>query len=286
MRRSISIIGAGRLGGSLGRLWHETGSLEIFDVLGRTEDAGAAGVAKIGAGRAITRFADLRRVDLFCISTPDAAISAVESELAGSGVLDASCTVFHCSGAESSLLLRESKTAGAAVASVHPVMSFSHSPVAADRFVGVVCAMEGEARALPILEEVFGALGGRTIRLDPDRKLLYHAAAVFGSNYLTTLVQLALETYRLAGIESDLALEMLAPLVSQTVENVLQAGPKAALTGPIARNDASLVRREYAALAAVDEELARLYRGLARPTARLAGRIDPLDPTPADRPFP
>jgi predicted short-subunit dehydrogenase-like oxidoreductase (DUF2520 family) len=98
-----------------------------------------------------------------------------------------------------------------------------------------------------------------------------------GSNYLVTLLARALEVYDLAGIDRALGLVMLGPLARQTLENLLQHGPQAALSGPIVRGDAELVQRQYAALQSADPQLASLYRAFAAETARLAGRPDPLE---------
>mgnify|MGYP001964626333 FL=1 len=102
--------------------------------------------------------------------------------------------------------------------------------------------------------------------------MLYHAGAVFASNYLVTLLDTALQTYAQAGIPQDVALKMMAALVRETSENVLQSGPEQALTGPIARKDISTVIRQYRAVQAWDKRYGKLYKQMGKLTAQLAQR--------------
>lgn len=274
--RSVTFIGAGRLATSLGRLWHQGHVLTIGDVLGQSRAASLRAVAAIGAGRAVDDFADLRPADLFLIATPDRAVISATNELLGTGVVDSNSIVFHCSGAESSRLLDAARSRGAAVASAHPLTSFSGRPLSAKEFAGVFCAIEGDPAAAAALAGIFSAIGARIINVTAEQKFLYHAAAVFGSNYLVTLLQVALDGFALAGIESTIGLAMLEPLVRQTVDNVFLREPRAALTGPIARGDLELVRRQYRSLEEANPSIAEIYRILGKRTAQLAGSVDPF----------
>ena len=274
--RSITFIGAGRLAVGLGRLWHQQQVLAIGDVLGRSRAAGMRAVAAIGAGRAVDRFSDLRPARLFLIATPDRAVVSATQQLLGTGVVDSNSIVFHCSGAESSQLLDEARSRGAAVASAHPLTSFSGQPLSAKEFAGVFCAIEGDPAATAEIAGIFSAIGARLIKVTADQKILYHAAAVFGSNYLVTLLQVALDAFALADIEPAVGLAMLEPLVRQTVGNVFLREPRAALTGPIARGDLDLVRRQYLCLGAANPSIAAIYRLLGERTAQLAGCKDPF----------
>jgi predicted short-subunit dehydrogenase-like oxidoreductase (DUF2520 family) len=100
-----------------------------------------------------------------------------------------------------------------------------------------------------------------------DLKPLYHAGAVFASNYLVTALAEAERLLVLAGLPRETAREALVPLARATLENVAAMGPEAALTGPVARGDAATVKRHRAVLAAEDR---RLYDALARATLALA----------------
>jgi predicted short-subunit dehydrogenase-like oxidoreductase (DUF2520 family) len=276
MAPRITIIGGGRLACGLGRLWHQTGAFAIHDVLSRSLDDARRAVGAIGAGRAVDRYADLRTADVFLISTPDRAIAGATASLVAGGHVDGASVVFHCSGAESASVLEAARQRGAAVGSAHPVMTFSGQPLSLGQFAGTHVAIEAEPRAGAVLEAAFLAIGARPIRVSAENKLLYHAAATFCSSYLVTLVQIAIDIHGHAGIAAPDSSAMLAPLIHRSVDNALRSGARAAITGPLARGDADLVQRQFAALGGVDPQIAGLYASLAAFTARVVGVANPL----------
>ena len=62
-----------------------------------------------------------------------------------------------------------------------------------------------------------------------------------------------------------------------TLDNLGALGLPNALTGPIARGDAGTVARHLQALAALDPDIAELYRELARFTLPIAEQTGNLD---------
>lgn len=272
MLPSISVIGCGKLGRSLGRLWTRRGAVRVADVLNRTQASSAEAAAFIGSGRAITAFAALQKSDIFLIGTPDSNIAATCATLADTGLLDETTIVFHCSGALNSSYLNAARERGAAVASIHPIKSFALPEVVVEEFAGTFCGVEGDASALDVLLPLFQAIGAVTVPIAGERKVLYHSAAVMASNYLVTLLDTACALYAEVGVDKKTALAMLAPLTRGTLENVLLAGAEAALTGPIARGDHETVARQQAALDALHPEFGDLYRRLAQLTVELAAR--------------
>src|SRR5215204_3516277 len=73
-----------------------------------------------------------------------------------------------------------------------------------------------------------------------------------------------------AGLEPEQARALLAPLVRQTVENVAELGPEAALTGPVARGDEATVAAQRSAVEEAAPELLGLFDELVRRTRELA----------------
>jgi predicted short-subunit dehydrogenase-like oxidoreductase (DUF2520 family) len=272
MVKTLNIVGCGHLGRVLGRLWLESGTFVLQDVLNRSLSSASEAVDFIGGGRALDDFCDLRRADVHLIGTPDAAIPAACAELARTGVLQPRHIVFHCSGALPSKALHAAASHGAAVASLHPIKSFADPAYAARNFAGTWCGVEGDPDALAVLTSAFEAIGGQTVGIDPESKSIYHAAAVFASNYLVTLMDAALEAYQRAGIPHATALKIVEPLVRGTIDNVFAVGTTAALSGPIARGDAATVVRQYRALATWSPRTGQLYKQLGKATAVIARR--------------
>ncbi|SDX39976.1 Predicted oxidoreductase, contains short-chain dehydrogenase (SDR) and DUF2520 domains [Collimonas sp. OK242] len=271
-RHTLSIIGCGKVGQTLGRLWHERRTFVLLDILNRSAASAQQACAFIGAGNVAASYADLRSADVYLIGAGDDQIAACCKALAASGKLQPGSIVFHCSGALSSLELAAATAQGAAVASVHPIRSFADPHQVAAHFDGTWCGSEGDAAALAVLGPAFSAIGAQSLAIRREQKTLYHAAAVFASNYQVTLIDVAQQAYVAAGIAPELALKLIEPLLSESAANAFRLGPAAALTGPIARGDLATVARQYQALQQWQPQTAALYQQFAALTADLALR--------------
>lgn len=267
----INIVGAGHVGRALGRLFARTGTLVVQDVLTRSQAGADAAVGFIGAGRALASSEQLRRADVWMLAVGDDQIAPVAARLAGTALLQGA-VVFHCSGAKSSGELSAATAAGASTASVHPIRSFADPDAVAAHFAGTFCGIEGDSAALAVLEPAFAAIGARLVPIDAAAKTVYHAASVFASNYLVTVLDAALRAYQAAGIPEDVARELARPLATETLANVLRLGAETALSGPIVRGDVATVTRQQAAVTAWDGPTGQLYAALADATTSLARR--------------
>lgn len=287
-RPTLSVIGAGRVGKTLAHVLHQRGHVFIGDILNRSLPSAERAAAFIGSGRAVDQLESFGPATLYLLAPPDDQIRGCAEQLAASGRIDARSIVFHCSGALGSDVLRAASHAGAAVASLHPIRSFADPTRVAPDFAGTHFGVEGDVRALTALVPLLEAAGAHCVPIRPEAKTLYHAAAVFGSNYLVTLLGAARDAYVEAGIPAELALRLLLPLTTETIENAFRLGPEAALTGPIARGDNATVARQQQALLAWDGGHCALYRALAEATYRLAAGREmqpPCSATDLDPPY-
>jgi predicted short-subunit dehydrogenase-like oxidoreductase (DUF2520 family) len=116
-------------------------------------------------------------------------------------------------------------------------------------------------------ERLVIACEGHALPIDPGGKALYHAAAVFASNYAVALLAVAGRLMERAGVGEADAQAALAGLARGAVENVAGHGPAAALTGPVARGDADTVERHLARLSGPERHL---YCLLGREALKLA----------------
>lgn len=271
----MNIIGCGRVGRVLGRLFAHQRVFLVQDVLTRSQASADDAVAFIGTGRACADVSKVRIADVTLLGVPDDRIAAACAAQAESGLLSEGSIVFHCSGALSSAALSAAAACGAAVASLHPVRSFADAEAVARQFAGTFCGIEGDPRALQVLQPALLAIGARPVPLDAGAKTLYHAAAVFASNYLTTVIDVALRAYTAAGIAPDLARQLAQPLATETLANIFRLSPEQALMGPIARGDLATVATQHAAVTAWDGAAGALYGALADATKLLAQRRRP-----------
>jgi predicted short-subunit dehydrogenase-like oxidoreductase (DUF2520 family) len=183
--------------------------------------------------------------------------------------------VIHLSGSVSLAALARARDDGAAVLSVHPLQTVPDVEAGIARLPGSAFAVTAEDEPGYALGERLAAdAGGRPFRLPDERKPLYHAAAVFCSNYLAVVEATAARLLTEAGVPDPRA--AMAPLARATLENVLVDGP-VALTGPAARGDAGTVGRNLEAVAAAAPDLVPAYVALADAALDIAeagGRLD------------
>jgi predicted short-subunit dehydrogenase-like oxidoreductase (DUF2520 family) len=271
MAATLNIVGAGHVGRTLGRLLTQHGVFAVQDVLTRSHASALDAAGADEGGRALAQVSELRPARVWMLAVGDDQIAPTCTALAAAGLLDGA-TVFHCSGAKSSDELQAARSAGAQVASIHPVRSFADPAAVAASFAGTWCGVEGDPDALALLEPAFEAIGARLVAIDAAAKTVYHAASVFASNYLVTVLDAALRAYAAAGVPPEVARELAQPLASETLANVFRLGAPAALSGPIARGDTATVARQQAALQGWDGPTASLYAALVEATTALAGR--------------
>jgi predicted short-subunit dehydrogenase-like oxidoreductase (DUF2520 family) len=232
--RHVRIVGPGRAGTALALALTNAG-WDVGPMLGRSDDPSGA-----AAG-----------VDLLVLATPDDEIKDVARAIEP----DASTVVAHLSGARGLEVLAPHDRRAA----VHPLVALPTPELGAKRLIGGWFAVAGD----PLAGEVVRALRGRSFAVDDADRATYHAAAVIASNHLVALLG---QVERLAD-DVGVPFEAYLELATDTLANVAELGPQAALTGPAARGDEATIRRHLRALP-VDER--RAYRGMIDAARRLA----------------
>lgn len=267
---TLNIIGCGRVGRTLARIWLQHGLVRIGDVLNRSLQSGREATAFLGAGRAVEDYSQLGPAEWLMISTSDEAIQACAAAWVLACPEPAGVVVFHCSGALGAEILQVAQSQGAQIASLHPVKSFVDPGLAVATFPGTWCALEGDAEACAVLRSVLEACGANVFMISPSQKPLYHTGTVFACNYLVALVEVALECLERAGVDRSIGTRLLVPIVQETLSNVFRLGPVQAMTGPIVRGEVSVVAREIQSIDAWNPEYGQLYRALGQVAWRLA----------------
>jgi len=139
--------------------------------------------------------------------------------------------------------------------SLHPLQTFDRSGDPS-QFDGAWAAITGDdGEALAVARGLAGTLGLQPFELADRDRTLYHAGAVFASNYLVTLQR--------AAVRLGVPAEGLVPLMRGTIDHGFD------LTGPIARGDWATVEAHKQAIRAKHPELENLYETLAGATVAL-----------------
>ena len=276
--QTLNLLGAGRVGQTLGRLWHRSGVFALQDVLTRSATSAQAACDRMGAGTPVTTAAQMRPADVWMLAVPDAHIAATAAALAQHAPLlpqpqqppQQAPIVFHCSGAQSSNLLAPLAAQGWHSASAHCILSFASIDAATQQFPGTPCALEGDAQAIALLHSAFSAIQARCFEVASENKLLYHAAAVFATNFLPVLQSVAEAAWLASGVPPDLLPGLRATLLTNAVANITRMGPAGALTGPAARGDVAAIATQAVAVTQWDAEAGAAYQALSALALRLA----------------
>lgn len=270
MRKILNIVGAGRVGSTLARLWVNTGVFEVGQIVNSTLASAERAVCFIGGGEACQNMSAQHSSSLWLIGVHDSVIQTTVTGLARERIVKEGDIVFHLSGSLGAVALGDLAAQGALTASVHPVRSFVAPLSDREHFAGTWCAVEGNPQAIAVLGPALEHIGAQVLTIDADNKLLYHAASVFSCNYLSALMEVALRCIEASGVERHLGLALLEPLVRGTVDNLFSRGPASALTGPIARGDHRLVARQLAAVSRWNDDYGWLYGELGKVAIELA----------------
>jgi predicted short-subunit dehydrogenase-like oxidoreductase (DUF2520 family) len=258
VKQRIAIIGAGRLGTALVRELARA-NYKISEVVSREKAASKSGArqlaATVGARAATVKTAQFD-ADVIWICVPDGEIAGVAREMAAvtPSAIEKRSTkkawqgkvVFHSSGAMTSDELDLVREQGAAVASVHPLMTFVRGSV--PTLKGVPFGIEGDARAVRDAKRIVRHLGAEVFTVRKESKAAYHAWGTFLSPLLLAFLVTAENVAGQAGVSGPDARKKMLPIVKQTLANYAVLRPAAAFSGPIVRGDIGTVKKHLRVL--------------------------------------
>ena len=272
-RPTISIIGLGKVGTALLKVLSSQGYQIISAVYkGTVSETLRTAHPKTKFSEAIPDALD-DLGDLILITVPDDAITEVVNELDQTFHSLKFKAVAHCSGTHSSAILKPLSDKGAKIASFHPNQSITAS---AATFKGTWFDAEGDEELIARFKTIADDLEAELIEIKAEQKPYLHASAVIASNYLVVLANLMTRVSDLGGLNEDLTLKALIPLMRNTLVNIEQNGVADALTGPIARGDVNTVKGHIELLSS-DPDLTELYKKLGREALNLSG-VETTDP--------
>lgn len=248
--KGIVIIGAGRLGCSLGLALKAAGySLRAITCAHQASAQQSLKILGLASFYLEPEKAVAQGEHIF-LCVPDSQIRSLIKNLARARINWSHRFVYLTSGLLSSSVLRPLKLLGAKVASFHPIQSFSRKETPLTHWKGIFITLEGDEEAVTAGKEIIQKIGAKPLEIISKNKSLYHAACSLASNHFVSLFSVASSLIEEAGLNKSQALKVLKPLVNGTWKNIKQAGPVNALTGPIARADLITVRHHLKALKA------------------------------------
>ncbi len=222
----IDIIGSGNLATSLAPALEQNGFV-INSIYGRSiKSAERIADNLYQASATISLDFSNSKAKVFLLAVADNAIEEVAREL----VLPANAVVAHTSGSRSLSVL--GYTASPNIGVFYPLQTFSK--LKRVTFDDVPILIEGDNSFTTkmlhgVAKKISNTVSGATSR---QRKMI-HLAAIFASNFTNAMLVHANDLMQEA--KSDL--QLLGPLLEETINKSIVLGPENAQTGPAARGD-------------------------------------------------
>lgn len=267
----IGIIGAGRVGCSLGKYLSDSG-IQVTGYYDSSKDA-ADSAAQFTSTKS---YADIKELaaqsSLLFLTTPDGIILKVWETIRHLPLENK--IICHCSGAMPSSAFAGIKDTGAFGCSLHPMLPFSSRFSSYEQLKHSFFTIEGDDSAVQAVSGLFTGLGNTVCRIEGDCKPKYHAAASILSNQVAAVLDTGFHLLEECGFTREEAVAASAQLVRQNVENILLNDCIQALTGPIERSDIQTVQKH---LDCLGEEDNRMYRILGLKLVQIAQKKNPAN---------
>ena len=271
MKRSLSIVGAGRVGRTLGKRLHRLG-WRIGAVVTRSVATSRIAAREIGAGKPYSRLVpEIFDSNVILLTTPDGALGRVAGALAKFDEMKLrGKIVLHTSGALDRTVLAPLARRGASTGSLHPMQTFAGRGV--PKLEEVVFAVEGDRSAAMVARTIARSLGGLPVTINSKNKPAYHAAGALVAGHGLGLIEAATQVLLKLGFRRRDAMGALLPLMRQMLDNFERLGPQASWTGPVSRGDFATVAKHTKALRSYPSEFNDAHAALALLASRVLSK--------------
>lgn len=266
----IGIIGAGRVGCSMGRYLRDKGK-PVTGYFSQNVKSAAAAAEFTGTDCFRTMEELVAFSDTLFITTPDDAIKTVWDCMKEMSIDER--IVCHFSGSLSSNVFSGIKEKKAYGASIHPLLAFRDKFSSYKQLENGFFTLEGDAYAIGMLQNLFTELGNPYRMILAENKVKYHCAASILSNDVLALMDIGYTLLEECGFTKEEAGNAAKFLVCGNLENILEKGTAESMTGPILRGDNFTVEKH---LGVLEGERREIYRLLGKHLLRMAEEKEPL----------
>ena len=252
MLLKIGIIGAGKVGCSMGKYLSDAG-ITLAGFYSKSKSSAHEAADFTGTKSFDTVQELIKASDTLFLTTPDGALGQVwdciaKHQLEGK-------VICHFSGSLSSDIFKGIRQTGASGCSVHPMYAFSDKYTSYRQLHKAALTMEGDDIALAEMRELFGRrMQHRIFTIKTEDKLKYHTAAAFASNYLVGIMDISFSLLQSIGFSQEETVSLIKPLSMANMESVFENGTASSLTGPVERGDYGTVKSHLTVLSDKGEE--------------------------------
>jgi predicted short-subunit dehydrogenase-like oxidoreductase (DUF2520 family) len=245
---SVSFIGSGNLA------WHLAPALdntdfpvkEVFSLHQKNAKALAERLYQAEVKSSLDFSSSPSR--LFIISVNDDAIQDIAQDI----VLPPDSIVVHTSGSQTMGVLGYTGTENIGV--FYPLQTFTKTQKVDFKEIPILIESENSDTER-ILMTMGKAISKKVYKISSENRKSLHVAAVFASNFTNHMITIAQEILENKGLD----LELLKPLIVETINKSLAIGPETAQTGPAKRGDLEILDKHIEFLQS-DEKVSEIYR--------------------------
>jgi predicted short-subunit dehydrogenase-like oxidoreductase (DUF2520 family) len=266
------LVGPGNVGLTLGAALVHAGHLCVGVHGGRAAERNRAGMILRTVGSSRSSRPGSPAFDLLLIAVPDRSIADVADSWAGR-VSWKGRTALHTSGALGASALAALRRRGAAVGSLHPLLSLPRPETRRGVLHRVYFGIQGDSPAVRLARRMVREMGGFSVAVREDLKARYHLGACLSSGYLLGLIDAAASQVAAGAAPAVRLRKAFLMLAESTLRNAMKDGLEAAVTGPIPREDLMTLALHRSALKSVPPGWGDLHRILAGHTLEIAQRL-------------
>lgn len=251
---NIVIIGAGNVAHHISRSFEYNKMVTVSQVFNHRKTDKAKKLAKENHCAFVSTFSQIdTTADLYIICVKDDAIPEVVNQLI---LLKLKGIVVHTSGSITMSVLENSS---AHIGVYYPLQSFSYSDTINWKETPILIESNSK-KSLGHLKSMATSVSDSVKVIDSDKRLKFHLAAVFASNFTNALYDSA---FRI--IEKNLSkkdTQLLLPLMEQSFGKLKHISPKQAQTGPAMRHDKTVMKKHLELLKS-NKQLTAVYKLLS-----------------------
>jgi predicted short-subunit dehydrogenase-like oxidoreductase (DUF2520 family) len=245
LHKKISFAGAGRVASALCRKMYAAGYdieliVSLSEVNGRSlSESCMASWSQIAEFPLST--------DLIIVAVPDHSLISVLNDL----TCNPETLVVHTAGSFGLEVFPEHiKRKGV----FYPLQTFSKNRIV--DFSGLPFLLESsDSFSSAIMEELAHSMGGKTLFVSSEQRIMIHLSAVFICNFTNHMLTGGWQVAEKAGIP----FEIFFPLLKETISKAMDLGPEKSQTGPAVRNDTNTTGK-HLELLSFSPDLQKLYR--------------------------
>ncbi|TDT68608.1 6-phosphogluconate dehydrogenase-like protein [Hypnocyclicus thermotrophus] len=242
---NIGFIGSGKVGISLAR-YFKNKNIDIIGFYELDKNKIEKYNKEFTFFKKIKEF--IENIDIIFITVNDDNIKIIREKLEKLGFENK--ILIHMSG---SLPSKEIKIKKNFAYSIHPMFAFSDDNT--QDIEKATFSIEGDREKIDYLVDFFNKLGNEILKIESDKKDIYHLSNVIVSNLVLSLIEIGINYLGECGIEKNEAKKAIFPLIENNINNIKVKNIEKAVTGPVERADIITLKKHLKVIKDVDKDL-------------------------------